>query len=94
MQSETHAEQGPPPKDLQEALERGLLSLPKGVELVRTDDGFKQVQNRRSNNKWLGSENPRSKINPNGFDPIERAAKLAKQAVTDKLTQVVNRHEH
>lgn len=93
MESETHVEQGPPPADLQEAVDRGLLNLPKGVVLVRTDNGFKMVQDRRSNNKWLGSENPRSKINPNGYDPVERAAKLAKRAVTDKLTKVIKRHE-
>lgn len=45
------------------------------VEALMAKRGFTVVpfkEERRSSNKFLGSENPRSKINPNGYDPDDR----------------------
>lgn len=50
------------------------------------------VQDRRSGNRFLGSENPKSKINPNGYDPVARAKDLANQQVRAKLTKAVLDH--
>lgn len=70
-----------------------IPALPgKGVTMAKTEDGFKYVQDRRGTNKFLGSEHPRTKINPNGYDPIERAKATAKAAATAKLQQAVDNH--
>lgn len=57
-----------------------------GVHLVRP------VQDRRSKNKFLGSEKPQSRINPNGFDPVKRATQQAKDAVKENLARTLTDH--
>lgn len=105
MQSEEHTvETGPMPKTLEGMLERGLRTLPKGVELIKTDDGFKLVHNRTSSNKYLGQDKPKlsetnfhgksrkGARNEFGFDPVTRAKETAKAAVKNRLKGVMARH--
>lgn len=61
------------------------------AELVASR-GFTIKKSSRSGNKFLGTEQPRSKINPNGYDPVERAVQMANLAAASQLQEVMNRH--
>lgn len=73
-------------------LDQGKFASGNVAELVSAR-GFTIVQSQRSGNKFLGSEQPKSKINPNGYDPVQRAAMLAKMQATAALQAVIERHE-
>lgn len=67
----------------------------RSVEQVAKDKGFeleRLVVNQASSNKFLGSERERSAINPNGYDPVQRATEIAQSEVLSKLQEVMDRH--
>lgn len=68
--------------------------LTKSVEQFAKVKGFDIVRpkkDQRSSNKFLGQDKPKSKINAYGYDPVKRAADIAKAEVQARLDAVMQR---